>query len=379
MTQEATQDIEQSILVVDDNPANVQLLSRMLKERGYKVRAALSGKLALQAVRNNAPDLVLLDINMPEMSGYDVCEEMKADEVTRGIPVIFISALNETMDKVRAFEAGGVDYITKPFQFKEVEARVHTHLELCRQRKALQWSYAQLSEAERLRDNLVHMIAHDLRNSFTAISGYFELIMLTDGKALSQKSVGYLRKGADSITALVGMINTMLDVSRMEAGAMKPNCAPCDLVTVAKKVLSDMDAIRGKAEFILDTAVQCQMANADRDLVMRVVQNLVSNALKSIPSDGWVRVGVEAKEGGVRVTVSDNGPGIPAEYREKIFEKFGKVETGEGSSKYSTGLGLTFCKLAVEAHAGRIGVESEIGGGSTFWFELPLDKPEAER
>lgn len=121
-----------TILIVDDTPANVQVLSGMLKEHGYKTRVALSGEFALQAVQNNPPDLILLDINMPEMDGYTVCQHLKADEQLREIPVIFISALTETMDKVKAFDVGGVDYVTKPFQFAEVEARVVTHLKLRR-------------------------------------------------------------------------------------------------------------------------------------------------------------------------------------------------------------------------------------------------------
>jgi two-component system, sensor histidine kinase and response regulator len=376
MKEETTKQTEQSILIVDDNPANVQLLSRMLKERGYKARVALSGKLALQAVRNNPPGLILLDINMPEMNGYEVCAELKADDTLKGIPVIFISALNETMDKVKAFGAGGVDYITKPFHFEEVEARVQTHLELCRQRHELQQSYARLAHVELMRDNLVHMIAHDLRNSFTAISGYFELIMLTDGKVLSQKSVRYLKKGADSVSTLVGMINTMLDVSKMEAGAMKLNLAGFDLVAAAKGVLSDMESLRGKTDLFLDCPVVSVDVKADREIIMRVIQNLIGNALKSVGTDGWVRVGIEPGERRVRVTVRDNGPGIPAEFRQKIFEKFGRVETGAGRGKYSTGLGLTFCKLAVEAHGGRIGVESEPDKGSTFWFDLMTGESE---
>ena len=176
---------EPSILVVDDNAANVQLLVGMLKDRGYKVRAALSGKLAIQAVQNNPPDLILLDVNMPEMNGYEVCERLKSDESTRDIPIIFVSALHETLDKVKAFGVGGVDYITKPFQFQEVEARVRTHLELCRQRREIRESYARLRQLEKLRDDLVHMIAHDLRNPLTAVSGYLDLVAFDDEKALS--------------------------------------------------------------------------------------------------------------------------------------------------------------------------------------------------
>ena len=361
---------EQNILVVDDNPVNVQLLSKMLRERGYTVQGFFSGELALRAVADAPPDLILLDIEMPGMNGYDVCQQLKADEATHGIPVIFISALDETTDKVRAFEAGGVDYITKPFQFREVEARVNTHLQLCRQQKELERSYARLKEAENLRDNLVHMIAHDLRNSLTAVSGYCELVMLKDGNALSEKSVNYLRRSEESVSSLVRMINTMLDVSRMEAGALKINITPFDLVGTAARVLSDMEIMRGKIDLTLDSPVDFRTVPADRELITRVIQNLVGNALKCVATDGWVCVSIEPGDGVVRVMVKDNGPGIAPEYHQKIFEKFGKADNDSSAANNSTGLGLAFCKLAVEAHKGRIGVESEPGKGSTFWFEL---------
>ena len=148
-----------SIIVVDDTPANLHLLTGMLKERGYKVRPVSSGKFALQTAKHDPPDLILLDIIMPEMNGYEVCECLKADEQLSGIPVIFISALNETMDKVKAFKVGGVDYVTKPFQFEEVHARVATHLELRRQKRLIQESYDRLRES---RDDLnrAQAVAH---------------------------------------------------------------------------------------------------------------------------------------------------------------------------------------------------------------------------
>src|SRR3954468_6013935 len=136
-----------SILVVDDTAANLQVLAGMLKDRGYKVRPVPSGKLALLAARRDPPDLILLDINMPEMNGYDVCERLKADDLLKGIPVIFISALNDQLDKVRAFAIGGVDYITKPFQMEELQARVETHLKLRRLQIELEASNARLAEA----------------------------------------------------------------------------------------------------------------------------------------------------------------------------------------------------------------------------------------
>ena len=171
------------ILVVDDTQANLQLLTGMLKERGYKVRPVPTGKLALQAARSAPPDLILLDINMPELDGYEVCAQLKRDERTREVPVLFISALNETMDKVLAFGVGGLDYITKPFQFEEVDARVAAHLklrrlqvELAARNHDLQQTNAELRRLQDLRDNLTQMIVHDLRSPLAGVFGTFELI-----------------------------------------------------------------------------------------------------------------------------------------------------------------------------------------------------------
>jgi two-component system sensor histidine kinase/response regulator len=164
------------ILVVDDTPANLELLFGMLKDSRYKIRAAISGELALQAARNDPPDLVLLDITMPVMDGYEVCRRLKADEKLKDIPVIFLSALNEPMDKVKAFGIGGADYITKPFQLEEVRVRMETQIELRRQKHALQESYDKLRELEEMRDDLTHLIIHDLRTPLTCIRGYLELI-----------------------------------------------------------------------------------------------------------------------------------------------------------------------------------------------------------
>ncbi len=205
-----------NILVVDDTPANLELLSGMLKGRGYKVRAAVSGKLALQAARNDPPDLILLDINMPEMNGYEVCAELKSDDKLKDIPVIFLSALTETMDKVKAFGIGGVDYITKPFQFEEVEARVETHLELRRQKSRLQESYNELGELKKLRDNLVNLLIHDLRPPLTSICDQLELVKEKERTAMSADSAGRLAETVKTAKQLLQMVGTVLDKGRLE-------------------------------------------------------------------------------------------------------------------------------------------------------------------
>jgi two-component system sensor histidine kinase/response regulator len=184
-----------NILIVDDTPGNVLLLVRMLTERGYKPRPVLSGKLALQAARTEPPDLILLDITMPEMNGYEVCEQLKADAALKDIPVIFISALNETIDKVKAFRVGGVDYVTKPFQFEEVHARVETHLRIrslqrqlsdqnenlerlvAERTRELLKAYERLQELGRLKDDFLGMISHEIRTPANGVLGVGNLVL----------------------------------------------------------------------------------------------------------------------------------------------------------------------------------------------------------
>ena len=357
-----------AIMVVDDTVANLKLLDGLLRERGYQVVAFPRGDLALKGASKKPPDLILLDINMPEMDGYEVCERLKADEALKDIPVIFISALTETMDKVKAFSVGGVDYVTKPFQFEEVEARVHTHLELQRQKRAVRESYERLRELEHLRDSLVHMIVHDMRSPLTGIQGFLQLLEL---QTLPDKATGYVQQAAGSTSALIEMVSSLLDVSKMESGQMKLNLVECDLVAVAREVLTKLDSMKGNRALLLETPTSVVTVIADPELLSRIIQNLLGNALKFTPDDGEIHIGIALDEERVRVSVRDTGPCIPPEYHEKIFEKFGQVELRENKQKYSTGLGLTFCKMAVEAHGGKIGVDSQVGEGSTFWFELP--------
>lgn len=370
MTEPSANHPQPNILVVDDTPANLQLLVGMLKERGLKVRPVPSGEMALRAVQASRPDLILLDITMPGMDGYEVIARLKADESTRDIPVLFISALNETSDKVRSFQAGGVDYITKPFQLEEVEARVRTHLELRRQRAELKRSYEQLRELERLRDDLTQMIVHDMRSPLVGLQLSMEVLALSD-YAREESNAGMLRNANQAIAVLIQMVNQVLDVSRIESGQVKVNRRSCDLAAIVREVIDSTRVLAGRKSVSTD-ASEPVTAELDADLIKRVLENLVGNALKFTPSTGTVRVTVapDADVAVVRVEVIDNGPGIAPEDHQRIFEKFGQLE---GREKFrGSGLGLTFSKLAVEAHGGAIGVISAPGTGSTFWFTIPL-------
>jgi len=221
------------ILIVDDTPANLNLLTEMLKERGYRVRPVPSGKLAIQAIQNEKPDLILLDINMPEMNGYEVCAHLKEDVTLKDIPVIFISALTETMDKVKAFSAGGVDYVTKPFQFEEVHARVETHLRIrCLQRqlseqnenlerlvekrtRELAKAYERLQELGRLKNNFMRMISHEIRTPANGVLGIGNMILAlcpesehrTLAADLFKQSTARLQNLIDDATTIADMEN----------------------------------------------------------------------------------------------------------------------------------------------------------------------------
>ena len=344
-----------NVLIVDDKQGNLLLLERMLTERGYRARPVLSGEVALQEARKEQPDLILLDIAMPDMDGYEVCEQLKADPALKDIPVIFISALNETFEKVKAFKAGGVDYVTAPFHFEEVYARVRTHL--------------QLRRLEKLRDDLTQMVVHDLRNPLTAIFGFLDFLdtdedqqLTADGKALATAT----RRSAEEMLNLIGSI---LDVSKMGEGEMQLRPEPCDLDKLMRAVLAANQPLPGNRTVTLDAPHPPATVRADAGLIRRVFQNLLSNALKYTPEGGDVRIAVTPCGNDVRVTITDTGPGIATEDQERIFEKFGQVENR--TNRLGTGLGLTFCKMAVEAHGGHIGVESELGKGSTFWLALP--------
>ena len=361
-----------SILVVDDTLPNLELLSDMLKERGYKVRPVPSGDLALQAAHSNPPDLILLDIHMPDMNGYEVCAQLKADEKLKDIPVLFLSGLSETIDKVEAFRVGGADYITKPFQFEELEARVATHLELWRQRRQLRESYEQLQKLETLRDDLTHMMVHDLRTPLTSILGALDLVSRDKDNVDLRHEM--LAMAANAAGAMMGLINDLLDVAKLENGAPDLDLTAVSLGDVMAQVrdLTAGSALeRGLSLELLPPDPPLQV-RADADFLRRALTNLVGNALK-LTSAGAVRVWVEAgaESGFVALRVRDTGPGIPLEALGRIFEKFGQVERVAGVPRMGTGLGLTFVKMAVEAMGGRVEVESEVGRGSTFTLFLP--------
>ena len=245
---------------------------------------------------------------------------------------------------------------------------MHTHLELRRQREQLRDNLLQLQQLEKLRDDLTHMIAHDMRSPLMAVEGHLKMLELFEAGAFSKEGKSYLTQARQGAGRLGRMIFEMLTVSKLEAGKFKTNPVACDLVQIARKVVAEAEAFKGDKTIRFLPPMQKLTLRVDADLLERVLENLLANAVKFAADAGEVQLCLTATEHQARVEVVDDGVGIRAENQLKIFEKFGQVESGK--SRIGTGLGLTFCKLAVEAHGGRIGVNSAPGRGSTFWFTL---------
>jgi len=216
----------------------------------------------------------------------------------------------------------------------------------------------------------VQMIVHDMRSPMFAILGNLEMAEM---ETLPNGATACIDSALSATGMLMEMISTLLDVSKMEAGKMTLDFSPVDISDLAGETIRMLEPLRGQRRLTLTSPEKMEILAGDTNLIRRVLQNLISNALKFTDKDkGIITVFIEiATKDKMRVSIVDNGNGIPFEYREKVFDKFCQVAANKQSRGYSTGLGLTFCKLAIEAHGGKIGLESEMGKGSTFWFELP--------
>ncbi len=362
------------MLVVDDIEANVRLLSRILKNAGHEISTAQSGQEALEKVLSEPPDVVLLDVMMPGMDGFEVCRRLRADPQTSTLPIVMVTALQETEDRVKALEAGADDFLTKPVDSVEVVARVRSLLRVKRGRDELEKSYADLRRAESLRDDLSEMLVHDLRTPLTTLLGPLEMLEGEQFGPLNETQREVASMSARSGYRLLYLVNELLDISKMEGGRMTLQPREVDLRKTSEEAIEQVAVVHSanQSRIAIEYSNDVPPIIADEDLLRRVLINLLGNAIKFTPRDGYITLGIESQDNDILMWVRDTGEGVPAADQERIFEKFGQVESRKAGRKMSTGLGLTFCKLAVEAHGGRIWLESAPGQGSTFFFTLPL-------
>jgi signal transduction histidine kinase/HPt (histidine-containing phosphotransfer) domain-containing protein len=425
-----------SIMVVDDQPANLKLLEDMLMVRGYQVRSFPRGRLALAAAVQNPPDLFLLDVNMPEMNGYEVCACLKSNPELSAAPVIFLSALSGIEDKVKAFQAGGADYITKPFQLEEVQARVLTHLKLHQLQRTLRLQNDLLEEAvndrtKELKDAVRQLestydetlraldaeteaakklqemnalllganqranemaakadtanaakseflanMSHEIRTPLNGIIGMTGLLLDSEMTAEQHLYAGTVHTCGES---LLRVVNDILDFSKIEAKKLDLEQQEFHLASVLENLAGTLGLaaeVKGlKLICVADASVPA-LLSGDPGRLFQIVTNLTSNAIKfTREGEVVVRVTLEAKgefDCLLRFSVRDTGIGIPEDKTGVLFDKFSQVEVSTTRKYGGTGLGLAIAKQLAELMGGAIGVTTQEGKGSEFWFTVRL-------
>ncbi|NQE35151.1 ATP-binding protein [Microcoleus asticus] len=418
-----------NILVVDDTAENLRLLSTMLNQRGYTPRCVINGKMALRACNSNPPDLILLDIMMPEMNGYEVCQHLKLEPKTREIPVIFISAKDEVFDKVNAFAVGAVDYISKPFQFEEVLARIESHLSLRNLQKQLkeqnvllqeeiisrlavektiheknqilqqeistrraveqtlqeqnlllqqEISNRQHAESALLKSNqelarsnaeleqFAYVASHDLQAPLATIASYAQLLEKRYKNQLDSQASKFIGNIVQGCTRMQTLIDDLLEYSRVGRSQKPFQLTNCNHA-VEQALANLQGAIRQTQAVVTYNELPAVMGDISQ--LVQLFQNLVSNAIKyRHDAPPVVHITACKQEKDWLFSVSDNGIGIATQHQERIFQIFQRLHT---QREYSgTGIGLAICQKIVERHGGCIWVDSEPDRGSTFHFTL---------
>jgi len=353
-----------TILVVDDIPTNIKVLFDYLKSLGFKVRIAKSGENALTQIALSPPDLILLDVMMPGLDGFEVCRRLKADETTRDIPVIFMTAKTETVDKVKGFEVGAVDYVTKPFQQEEVLARINAHLKIIKLQKSLQQHNQEL-------DAFAHTVAHDLKNPVNAITNYIEMLIeeLAPIIPSALESLEILEKTHQAANSLVNIIDglLLLSTTRQQAVEMQElsmGYLVQDVQFRLAKMIEDY-----QAKIIAPT--QWPSALGYAPWITEVWANYISNGLKYGGRPPRLELGATPEEEQIRFWIRDNGQGLTEKEQSQLFVPFTRISQLRVEGQ---GLGLSIVERIVKKCGGRVGVDSEIGKGSLFYFTLPIAK-----
>jgi two-component system, sensor histidine kinase and response regulator len=382
MKQASNQSITGNILIVDDTPANLRLLSAMLRHEGHEVRMAITGTAALKTIQVELPDLILLDINMPQINGYEICEQLKTSEQTCEIPVIFLSAFDGAIDKVKAFQAGGADYVSKPFQVEEVLIRVRQQLELQHMKRDLQAAEAralraldQEKELSRLKSEFISILSHDFRTPLTSIRGFADLLRYADDYAALSATTQdrYFDKIDAAIEHLLNLLDKILFVSNHDPESIFCQPVPTDLKLFCQNLIETLQPNLSDHTIRMICQNESLEAAVDPMLLQQILTNLLSNAVKYSPTAGEIDLVLECQEDWNQFQVRDRGMGIPADSLPHVFDMFYRCDNvGHIQGR---GLGLAAVKKCVEIHQGEIFVESEFGSGTIFTVRLPTSIP----
>ena len=353
------------ILVVDDNNENLRVVSNFLKEKNYKIALAVDGDSALKILDDNPIDLILLDVMMPGKDGYEVCSEIKANNHLTEIPIIFLTAKNSPEDIVRGFEAGGVDYLTKPFIRNELLARVKTHVENSRSKK-------KLLETIKTRDKLYSIIAHDIRGPFFSITSLVS--MITDG------DIEINEHTLNEILPLLGktvkdteiLLNNLLEWTKLQTDNISINKQNLAIAPIIDDCVNLLNGNATAKNIVLKSVVKKEVtAYFDEVTVHTVFRNLISNAIKFTPDNGSIIITATLDSNYVAVKVKDTGEGMTDEVRKKIFEGNEIITTYGTNQEKGSGLGLRLVKDLITQNSGQLLVESSLGIGTEITVKIP--------
>jgi len=354
------------VLIVDDTPNNLQVLSNILHDKGYNICISTSGSQALESVNTEAPDLILLDIQMPVMDGFETFKALKLNPKAKDIPVIFLTAVVEPEKIVQAFELGAVDYITKPFNIPELTARVATHLEIKRSRE-------KLIELNATKEKLFSIISHDLKSSVGSILGISDLLLENFENYKSDKIRQIVSSIYQSSKNTFELLENLLDWSRLQTERLTRKIEKHNLKTNAIDICSLFSEIAKNKNITLQNNIHSDVfMSCDIDMTKTILRNLISNAIKFTNIEGTVTLNCVESDSLVEIQVSDSGIGIIPENIPYLFSIEKNISTTGTKGEKGTGLGLMLCKELIEKQGGKIWVESEVGKGTTFKFTLPI-------
>ncbi len=367
-------DRRSKVLIIDDTPDNIQVLAGILSEKDVSLSYASSGQKALAAIHENLPDLILLDITMPGMDGFQVCKELKSHPQTLDIPVIFLTARVEEEDVLKGFRMGAVDYVTKPFNAQELVSRVYTHLELKHSKDLIREQNKKLEELNATKDKLFSIISHDLKNVFNNImfgsDSLAKDIELFQGAQIKDIAVMI----NVSVKRAFALFDNLLEWARSQSGLLRFEPEPLYLEPLIDETILLFSQQISKKNIHIEKHFPPEQTfiYVDFQMIGTVLRNLISNAIKYTSDNGWIRVAIRNSESWCHVEVADNGIGIEKEDLDRLFRVDSQFSRPGTANETGTGIGLILCKEFIEKNKGAISVASTKGEGSTFSFYLPI-------
>jgi two-component system sensor histidine kinase/response regulator len=363
----------ETILIVDDTATNIQLVAALLDPMGYELSFANSGADALEQVKETKFDLILLDIMMPEMDGIEVARRLKTDPDYRNIPIIFLTAKSDDDSLVEGFEVGAADYVTKPFSPPELIARVQTHLELKRTQDQLRQNNRELAEAMQMKNRLLGIASHDLKNPLSAISGFANMLERNTTVQSSQELTDMVHFITRASNRMMELISELLDTAALEMGKMKLNLKTCfPTYLLNQSIQENSFNAEKKSQELVFNGTNSEQLVADSKRLKQVFDNIISNAIKYSPKNAKIQISLEKNADYLEFRVSDQGPGFSQEDQEKLFGYFQRLSARPTDHESSTGVGLAIVKQIVDLHQGQILLEKTTSEGSTFLVTLPL-------